>query len=362
MMQENSYDRYQRQMILPDFGQNAQDKLSRARILVIGAGGLGCPCLIYLAAAGVGHIDIADGDLVSMSNLHRQVLYNSDDIGKNKADIASKRLKAYNPEIVTKHLPFADQALLKTWIPHYDLIIDCTDQFAIRYMINDACVLAKKTCVYAAIFRYQGQLAIFNPHGGIQLRDIFPEMPTHGMSCADAGILGAIAGIMGSLQALEAIKYLLGGKDSLGTQLLQYDFATHQTFKVKIKANNSYKKPNTWDEYIAWNYLPATCDLPSNEYELNGSEFLTMAKDSNVIVIDVRNPEELPSMNHLSNLQIPLSTFAHQIDQLDKSKKILLFCHAGIRSLEALEILVDNYHFEEVYHLKGGLIRWPEIK
>lgn len=362
MMQESTYHRYQRQMILPDFGKEAQDKLSRARILVIGAGGLGCPCLIYLAAAGVGYIDIADGDEVSISNLHRQILFTTEDIGQSKSEVTSKRLKAYNPNIVSKHLPFADQALLKIWIPNYDLIIDCTDQYAVRYMINDACVLSMKPCVYAAVFRYQGQLALFNPQGGIQLRDIFPEMPTQGMNCADAGILGAITGIMGSLQALEAIKYLKGSEDSLGTQLLQYDFSTHQTFKVIIKANSSYKKPNTWDEYIAWNYLPATCDLSTNEYDLTGSEFLTMAKDSNVIVIDVRNPEELPSMNHLSNLQIPLSTFTQHVDQLDKSKKILLFCHAGIRSLEALEILVEDYHFEEVYHLKGGLIRWPEIK
>jgi len=228
MDKEKLYERYQRQIILPDFGQEGQQKLLKAKILVIGAGGLGCPVLQYLAAAGVGTIGIVDDDVVAINNLHRQVLYSADDLGLSKAKRAAQILDQLNPGI--RIIPYSERLTAQNALilfDEFDTIIDCTDNFSTRYMINDACVLMNKPLVYGAISRFEGQVAVFNfmrngSDEAVNYRDLFPNPPREDevLNCAEAGVLGPLAGIIGTMMANETIKLITGIGEPLANQLL----------------------------------------------------------------------------------------------------------------------------------------------
>ncbi|RZJ99252.1 MAG: HesA/MoeB/ThiF family protein, partial [Flavobacterium sp.] len=218
-MEGDGFERYERQLILKGFGLEAQQKLSKAKVLVVGAGGLGCPALQYLTAAGVGMIGVVDHDTISLNNLHRQILYSNDEIGKLKSEVASTKLRDLNPEIIIHAFPFR---LVKNNIiqllSNYDFILDCTDNFVSRYLINDACILLRKPLVFAAISGYEGQIAIFNvadeAGNSTNYRDLFPipPNPEEVPNCAESGVLGALSGIIGTMQAAEAIKLITGLK------------------------------------------------------------------------------------------------------------------------------------------------------
>lgn len=254
--------RYQRHVILEGFGIEAQDKLARASVLVIGVGGLGCPVIQYLAAAGVGHIAIADNDTISLPNLNRQILFGTDDIGKYKVEVAAQKLHSLNDRIkMTILQEHWNQALSLKHFPNYDVIIDATDNFATRYLINDACVLMHKPLVFGAVSKFEGQVALFNvlKNGiAINYRDLFPTPPKKKevQSCAEGGVLGVLPGIIGVLQATEAIKWITGVGVTLSNQLLTYNALDQHFNKIDLIKNpeSSILMPKTNEAYLQTNY------------------------------------------------------------------------------------------------------------
>lgn len=367
MSQESLYERYHRQMILPNFGTRAQQLLQESKVLVIGAGGLGCPALQYLVGAGVGYIGIVDGDQVSLSNLHRQTLFTSDDIGQNKAEVAAKKLNRLNPDIHIEAIPvhLSNQHALEV-INRFDIILDGTDNFATRYMINDACVLLKKTLVYGAVSQYEGQVAVFNhflPNGepSANYRDIFPDPPKEGsvLNCVDAGVLGVLPGIIGTMQAAEVIKLITGIGELLVNQLLTYQFNNHQVFTVKItpQSKTSSFIPTDATAFKAIDYV-WLCSSPPNTLEINAAEFDQLISQKNIDIVDVRELHELPVVQTFSHLRIPLSDLKESAGQL-KNDTVVVFCQSGMRSLQAAKELSAVWgDTKRVYSLQSGILSW----
>ncbi len=367
MIANNLYERYQRQIILKGVGETGQQKLMEAKVLVIGAGGLGCPALQYLAAAGVGTIGIVDEDLISLSNLHRQVLYSSDDIGLLKVDVATLKLHRLNPEIkiITHALRLQNTNALNI-LSEYDYVIDGTDNFASRYMINDACVLLNKPLIHAAVSQYEGQIAVFNVKDdkgkSINYRDLFPNPPADDevLSCAEAGVLGVVPGIIGTMQAAEAIKLITNISKPLINKLLTYNTLTHEIYEVNLSESGTGKELIPKDEasFLAMNYYNFCNVQQSSVIEIDAEQFHHLRKKTSAIVIDVREKDELPLVTNIRHLQIPMSVFEEKISDIQQ-QTIILFCQHGVRSLHAAEILHDKYGIsKEVYSLKGGVVKW----
>jgi len=367
MSQGPSYERYHRQMILPNFGLRVQRLLLKSKVLVIGAGGLGCPVLQYLVGAGVGYIGIVDGDQISLSNLHRQTLFAIDDIGLNKAAVAAKKLSQLNSDVIIEAFTFhlTNHYALDV-MKDYDIIVDGTDNFATRYMINDACVLLKKTLVYGAVSQYEGQVAVFNhflPNGepSANYRDIFPDPPKEGsvLNCVDAGVLGMLPGIIGTMQAAEVIKLITGIGEPLVNQLLTYQFNNHQVFTVKItpQSKTSSFIPTDATAFKSIDYV-WLCSSPPNTLEINAAEFDQLTSQKNIDIIDVRELHELPVVQTFSHLRIPLPDLKESAGQL-KNDTVVVFCQSGMRSLQAAKELSALWgDTKRVYSLQGGILSW----
>lgn len=369
--QTPSYERYQRQILLKGFGLEGQHKLLQAKVLVVGAGGLGCPALQYLAAAGVGTIGIVDEDIVSITNLHRQILYTVDDIGLPKAFIAKERLAKLNPEIIIINYNerLTTSNALKI-INDYDIVIDATDNFSTRYLINDACVLLNKPIVYGAVSQFEGQVAILNYHSTISIasanyRDLFPKPPIDGevLNCAEAGVLGVLPGIIGSIQASETIKLITGIGKPLVNTVLTYNSLTNQIYEIEIvaKAATSSLIPSNADDFIKMNY-EWFCASPNNKFEIGIENFNRMANSADVEIIDVRELGETPIPTDFNFIQIPLSQFNKNIAAI-KKETIVVFCQSGKRSLKAAQILFDTFgETKIIYSLQGGITEWVKNK
>jgi adenylyltransferase/sulfurtransferase len=360
---QDIHTRFERQISLSHFGIEAQQKIIASSVLIVGLGGLGCPALQYLVAAGVGRIGLVDGDTVAIHNLHRQILFTSQDVDQQKVTAALEKVKHIHPHILLETYPeFISKTNAIDIISSYDIVLDCTDRFSARYLINDVCVLLNKPFIFGALYQYQGQLAVFN-HGKVRttLRDLFPTQPNQldHPSCQEAGTLGMLPGIIGTMQALECIKWITQQQGLLYNSLLTYDFMHHTQLRLRIAKNNDLQ-PIDLDTLLATAYeIDETSCANSNEQEdLDMPTFIEKIKEGNAIIIDVRNPNELPHWHEFETIQIPLSDLPDSVHQLDKSKSILLFCHAGIRSQTALEYLKEECNFEHVFHLKGGLLKW----
>ncbi|MFC6095371.1 ThiF family adenylyltransferase [Flavobacterium qiangtangense] len=364
---ENYNARYARHYSLKDFGKEGQQKLLGAKVLVVGAGGLGCPVLQYLTASGIGTIGIVDHDLITLSNLQRQVLYAIEDIGKSKAKIASEKLKSLNPEIQIDvyDLEINAKNALEI-IAKYDIVVDCTDNFASRYLINDACVLLKKPLVFGAIFQYEGQVSVFNIEQdgkSINYRNLFPNPPKPGevQDCNEAGVLGILPGIIGMMQASEVIKILTGIGEVLVGKLLTFNLLNYEIFVLEITNDKDISPliPNdkTAFETTDYNWL---CGISNSKIkELSPSDFLSKIAEKDTIVIDVREKYELPKAD-FPNLNIPLSELEANLSEL-RGNTILLFCQSGKRSLKAGEILLGKFgEAKKISHLKGGIIALQE--
>jgi adenylyltransferase/sulfurtransferase len=340
--------RFHRQTILPNYGEAAQQKLLNSKVLVIGAGGLGCPCLQYLVSSGIGLIGIVDGDIIDISNLQRQILFTTNDIGKNKAVTAKEKLKDIHPSTeINSFSFFLDGKNAKEIISKYDVVIDCTDDFNTRYLINDVCVELSKPLIFGANYQFEGQVAVFKMDDTkINLRDIFPTPPKQAMRCEEAGAMGAVLGILGSVQALETIKLITEQQDYLYNEMLYLNVIKYETIKIKISKKLSDMR----------------CPMLGNTIiDLNVEEFIEKINNPLVQLIDVRNETELPKVD-FNCTQIPLPTLKENIHLLNKEKEIVLFCHAGIRSLEAAERLQDEFDFQQVSHLKGGIVKYFSMK
>ncbi|WP_234859368.1 HesA/MoeB/ThiF family protein [Aquimarina aquimarini] len=347
--------RYHRQIILPEIGTTGQKKLDASKVLVIGAGGLGCPILQYLTAAGIGTIGIVDYDTVDISNLHRQILYGQDSLGINKAISAKERLTNLNPEITINVYP--KKLTPKNAISifsEYDIIVDGTDNFSTRYLINDACIITNKPLVYGAIFKYEGQVAVFNYQNGPTYRCLFSEPPKAGTvpSCAEIGVLGVLPGIIGSMQANEVLKIILQLGNVLSGKLLMYDSLTSQfsSFAIKRVESEVTKILASAKSFETTDY-DLFCGIIQIK-EINAEDAFRSKK---TIFIDVREPNELPKIECLNPKYIPLGTLNEELSTLNKERDIIVFCQSGIRSKKAVEMLLES-GFKKVSHIKGGAI------
>ena len=352
-------DRFDRQYILPGFGKAAQEKLGQAKVLVIGAGGLGCPALLYLAAAGVGTIGIMDGDLVSVSNLNRQVLFGEGDLGLNKAETAAHFLKSKYSDIKIKCIPeFISTDNIKAILSQFDLVIDGSDNFPTRYLVNDACVLMGKPLVFGAVYQNEGQVSILNGKGenSINYRDIFPDPPTayEIPNCNETGVLGVLPGVIGTLQAAEAIKYITGYGSTLVDKMLFYNFLTHQSYTMDLSQNPDSRKgiPASLEALEATDYAVVCGDGDSIDWQ----EAITLlAKYPNGILVDVRQPEELPKLKGYIYQSVPLDLIEENHKNWINSELILLFCQSGVRSLKAVKILERHFPGKKIHSISGGI-------
>jgi molybdopterin/thiamine biosynthesis adenylyltransferase/rhodanese-related sulfurtransferase len=346
MLEKEEQLRYKRHTLLPEIGVSGQLNFKTARILVIGAGGLGCPALQYLAGAGIGHIAILDGDTVDLSNLQRQVLYHTTDIGLNKAECAAHSLQQLNPDIEIIALPFrldSDNAI--ALIQDYDLILDGSDNFETRYLVNDACVISGKPFISGSVYRFEGQLSVFNYKGGPTYRCLYPE-PNDIGNCEETGVLGTLPGTVGCLMAGEALKIISGAGIVLSETLLIYNSLSNQfsSFRFSAMEENQHITSLLPYEAVCFTAMP----------EISAEEFRLMIERKEIFqLIDVREPEEYQSAN-LSGVLIPLASLSLRFGEIRKDIPVIIHCQGGKRSLKALEFLKEK-GFTNVRSLTGGI-------
>lgn len=351
--------RYSRHFVLPEFGPAAQWKLKSSKIMVIGAGGLGCPVLLYLAAAGVGTIAIVDDDRVSLSNLQRQVLYTTEDLDNYKAIAAADKLKKLNPEVavfpITKRITVNHALEL---LAAYDVIVDCTDNFPTRYLLNDACVMLDKPLVYGSIFRYEGQVSVFNYHRGPNYRDLYPQPPSPEAvpNCEEGGVLGVLAGIIGSMQANEAIKIAGGFGEPLAGRLMIFDSHMFECTSIKIPDQNSRSKIKNLINYDDFCGIRTTPIVMMKEVTVQELKAL-MDAGADFQLIDVREPHEFDICN-LDGELIPQGEIPLNVDKVAKDKQVIIHCRSGARSGNMVQWLEKNHGFTNLYNLKGGILAW----
>ena len=344
--------RYNRHIILSDVGQQGQDKLSKAKVLVIGAGGLGCPVLQYLTAAGIGTLGIIDFDVVEESNLQRQVLFGTSSLGTNKALAAKERLEDLNPTIniiaISNHLTSENALEL---FKQYDIIVDGSDNFSTRYLVNDAAILCNKPFVYGAIYKFEGQVSVFNYNNGPSYRCLFPNTPKEGSvaNCSDVGVLGVLPGIIGTMMANEVIKIILEFEHVLSGRLLCYNSRTAQMPTLRIKRIQSQIDETLNNKTLSREYKTKPCDVAINEISENDLKAL-----KNVQFIDVREAHEQPKLEMKNCLEIPIAKLESNLNKLNKKKAQILFCQSGMRSKKAAKILLEN-KFKNVYSFKDGI-------
>ena len=362
--------RYDRHIIIPGFGMEAQLKLKAAKVLVIGSGGLGSPVLLYLAAAGVGTLGIVDFDVVDDSNLQRQVLFGVDEVGKPKVEAAKRRLEALNPYIrIQLHNTHINSQNALDIIKDYDVIADGTDNFPTRYLVNDASVLLGKPNVYASIFQFEGQVSVFNYRDsqgklGPNYRDLYPTPPPPGLvpSCAEGGVLGVLPGIIGSLQALEVIKVITGVGETLSGRFYIFDALNfeNRTFTIKPREDNPINGKNptitALIDYEQFCGMRAVEEKPLKE--ITAKELYDLqVKGDPFQIIDVREPHEYDIVNIGAEL-IPLATVADNSDRIDRDKKVIVHCKMGGRSAKAIRELEEKFGFTNLYNLKGGILAY----
>jgi molybdopterin/thiamine biosynthesis adenylyltransferase/rhodanese-related sulfurtransferase len=362
--------RYSRHLLIPDVGLEGQKKLKAASVLIVGTGGLGSPVALYLAAAGVGRIGLVDYDVVDFSNLQRQVIHGESRLGDLKVESARERMLDLNPEIqVDVYNEVINSENAFRIAEPYDIIVDGTDNFPTRYLINDLCVLTGKTNVYGSIFRFDGQASVFAAEEGPCYRCLFPEPPPPGLvpSCAEGGVLGVLPGTIGSIQATETLKIILGIGEPLVGKLLLYDALDLSFQTVKLHKNPECKVCGEHPEITGLIDYEAFCGVPAHdhdegsagdEWDITASQLSSRLKENpGLRLIDVREPHEREISNLEGSELIPLGQFAARLNELDSAEELVIFCKAGTRSTRALEILASA-GFKKVKNLKGGINAW----
>ena len=362
--------RYSRHLIMPEVGMEGQLKLARAQVLMIGAGGLGAPLGLYLAAAGVGRLGIVDFDVVDFTNLQRQITFSTSDVGRPKIEAAKERLAGLNPGIridTYETRLTSDNAL--DLFRDYDIIVDGTDNFPTRYLVNDACVLLGKPNVYGSIFRFEGQATVFNYPAGPCYRCLYPEPPPPGLvpSCAEGGVLGVLPGIVGAIQAMETIKLILGTGEPLAGRLLLFDALAMRFRELRLRKNPACPicgEHRTIDKLIDYEEfcgirgeeaVPVTNGIP----EMTPRELKTrLDRGDDLYILDVREPHEYQICNLRGNL-IPLGQLPNRVNELDSSREIVAHCRSGKRSADAVEFL-RKAGFQKVWNFKGGILAWSD--
>jgi len=369
MFSQQEKERYKRHFSLEQFGEVNQQKLKDASVLVIGAGALGCPVLTYLAAAGIGTIGIVDNDSVELSNLHRQPLYTVNEIGQPKVLAAQHRLQQLNPEITIQPFQtlFAPENALDL-IRRFDVIVDGTDNFQTRYLINDACVLAGKANVHGSVVRFTGTIAVFNyPFAegafGPNYRDLFPIPPTpeEAPSCAEAGVIGIIPAIIGSLQAMEVVKIITGIGEVLAGKFIQLDALTTTQQTLRFEKDPANPLIAATENFIFETDYLTFCHQKQQPMKSISVTELKALKDqgSDFQLIDVRETYE-HDICSIDGLLIPTGEIPNNIEQIDKEKQVIIHCKSGKRSANTIAFLEDNYGFTNLYNLEGGILAWAQ--
>jgi len=355
ILSQAELNRYSRQILMPEFGIEGQTKLKNAKVLVIGCGGLGSPILLYLAAAGIGTIGLIDADAVDESNLQRQILFGVSSLGKSKAEEAEKRLRDLNPTI---KLETRNQRLDSTnaleIFKDYDLIIDGTDNFPTRYLVNDACVMLNKPFIYGAIYRFEGQVGVFNYKGSATYRDLFPTPPPPEMApnCAEAGVLGMMAGMIGSMQANEAIKVITEIGEPLAGKIFMIDALSMTSRILRVPRMPDSPKVTNLIDYEAF------CGISKQESAIENidyEELLTWQNEGvDFQLIDVREENEY-AIRNIGGELMPLSKLENYIEKIHRDKKVVVHCQSGIRSQKAIRLLSEKYNFDNLINLQGGI-------
>ncbi len=367
-LSSSEYKRYGRHITLPEIGVEGQKKLKKAKVLVVGAGGLGSPIILYLAAAGVGTLGIIDFDLVEETNLQRQVLYDMTHIGSLKAESAKEKVLQLNPHIkVNTYNEAINTNNALSIIKQYDIVLDGTDNFSSRYLVNDACVLLGKTNVYGSIYRFDGQVSVFNYKDGPCYRCLYPSPPPPNLipSCAEGGVLGILPGIIGTLQVNEALKIILGIGKSLKGRFVLFDALKMEFNEMKAKKN---PKCDICGEKPTIKSLKETkfnCKLSNSKKEVN-HKTISPPELKNLIdqkekplIIDLREAFELEIVKLENSIHIPLKELKSKIFEFKTNKEIILLCKSGIRSSAACEELIKN-NFKNLKSLEGGILAWAK--
>jgi sulfur-carrier protein adenylyltransferase/sulfurtransferase len=365
--------RYSRHLIMPEVATDGQKRLKAASVLLIGAGGLGSPLGLYLAAAGIGRIGMVDFDVVDFSNLQRQVLHGTPDVGRSKLQSARDRLQAINPEVridLYETRLTADNGL--SICQPYDIIIDGTDNFPTRYLVNDICVLLKKPNVYGSIFRFDGQASVFFPPHGPCYRCLYPEPPPPGEvpSCAEGGVLGILPGLIGVIQATEAVKLILGKGAPLIGRLVLYDALQMSFQEFRVRRNPrcpicgdhpTITKLIDYEQFCGMRGQESAAPAPmEQQWETTVEEVKARLNQREpVFILDVRNPEEYQICRLPGSTLIPLPELPHRLNELDSSREMIVHCKSGMRSLKAVQFLRQQ-GFHKIKNLKGGILAWAD--
>jgi molybdopterin/thiamine biosynthesis adenylyltransferase/rhodanese-related sulfurtransferase len=359
-------ERYQKHLNLPEIGPAGQLKLKNARVLVVGAGGLGCPVLLYLTAAGVGTIGIIDPDVVDLSNLQRQVLYTTDEVGKPKAKMAASHLNRLNPDLsFDTHTTALESSNARSIIDSYDIVVDCTDNFKVRYLVNDVCVTLGKPFVYGAIYRFEGQVAVFNADLGMGRRGptyrcLFPEYPNdiEIPNCSDTGVLGVLPGVIGTYQASEVIKLITGIGQPLTEHLLMIDLLAVSQQKIKTKRRADA------DELARQGLAPAMTQPSSGEagpQKITAQELADrLATGENIFLLDVRERPEYDLCHLEGAVLIPIGMIPNNRKRIPTDRPVVVYCHHGIRSANVIQYLYTQDGLTNLYNLDGGINAWAQ--
>lgn len=364
--------RYSRHLIMPEVGLEGQEKLKAAKVICIGTGGLGAPLAMYLAAAGVGRMGLVDFDTVDVTNLQRQIIHGTSDIGRKKLDSSADTLKEINPHVQLDRFEVAltsENAL--DILKDYDIVVDGTDNFPTRYLVNDACVLLGKVNVYGSIFRFEGQATVFGYPGGPCYRCLYPEPPPPGLvpSCAEGGVLGILPGMIGIIQATEAVKLIIGKGEPLVGRLLLYDALAMRFRELKLRRNpecpmcGDHRTIHTLIDYHQFCGIPAQPPAPEpgvSETEIEVSALKArIDRGDDFVLVDVREPHEFQIGRIPNSRLIPLGELPQRVNELNAGDDIVVHCKSGMRSAKAMDFLKQS-GFKRVKNLKGGILAWSD--
>lgn len=373
-LSRDEIQRYSRHLVMPEVGMDGQRRLKAARVLCVGVGGLGSPAAMYLAAAGVGTLGLVDFDAVELSNLHRQILHGTPDVGRSKLESARARLAALNPDVrIETHEAMLTSKNALEIVPAYDVVVDGTDNFATRYLVNDACVLARRPNVYGSIFRFEGQASVFATKDGPCYRCLHPEPPPAGLipNCAEGGVLGVLPGVIGTIQATEAIKLVLGVGEPLVGRFLVYDALRMRFRELKLRRDPECpvcgERPTIRtlvdDEQFcgataAGAAEPARADLAAMSSDMTAIELKArLDRGDTVFILDVREPPEPAICRIAGATLIPLGELPHRLAELPADRDIVVMCRSGARSARATAFLRDR-GLSRAYNLAGGILDW----
>ena len=364
--------RYSRHLIIPEVGIEGQQKLKAARVLLIGAGGLGAPLGLYLAAAGVGRLGMVDFDVVDFTNLQRQVIHSTADVGRKKLDSAAAKMQAINPHVqIVKHETALSSENALAILKDYDIVVDGTDNFPTRYLVNDACVLLGKPNVYGSIFRFEGQATVFAYQGGPCYRCLYPEPPPPGLvpSCAEGGVLGILPGTIGLIQATETVKLILGIGEPLVGRLLLYDALGMRFRELKLRRNPecpvcgdhpTVTKLIDYQQFCGIPHAQPTQETQMNSGEIDVTEVKAkLDRGESFVLIDVREPHEYRICNIPGAKLIPLGEFPRRVGEFDPAAEIVIHCRSGARSAKACNVM-RQAGFQRVRNMAGGILAWAD--